>query len=327
MRSSILALLKKTAGYISGEDISRQLSISRTAVWKHIQALKQKGYQIESHSRCGYRLLASPDLLLPYEITPLLLTKTVGSKICYMKQTRSTNEEAKLLAQNGCPDGTIVLAEEQLSGRGRLTRGWFSPFGKGIWLAVVLRPPFRPQQAPKCTLMAAVAVRKAIAEQTGLECGIKWPNDILWQNRKLVGILTELNAEMDLIHYIVVGIGINVNINEEEFLPEIRNAATSLSYIQQAPVSRLLLLKAVLQNLDRYYTEVCQNGFDGIFNEWRHVSATLGKCVHVAGQDTDFTGVALDIDEDGALLVRTEAGVKKVLAGDVSIRAVGSGGY
>ena len=327
MKSNILKLLKNTSGYVSGEEISRQLSISRTAVWKHIRALKQEGYQIESHSRRGYRLIHSPDLLLPEEIIPLLSTKIVGSKICYRKQTRSTNEEAKLLAQNGCPDGTIVLAEEQLAGRGRLARGWFSPFGKGIWLSIVFRPPFMPQQAPKCTLMAAVAVRRAIAEQTGIECGIKWPNDILWQHRKLVGILTELNAEMDVIHYIVLGMGINVNIDKQEFLPELQDRVTSLSCIQQAPVNRLLLLKAILQNLDQYYGEVCRNGFDGIFNEWRQVSATLGNRVHVAGQDTDFTGIALDIDEDGALLVRTESGVKKVLAGDVSIRTDGRGGY
>lgn len=321
MRTCILKMLRGQAGYVSGENISQKLAISRTAVWKHIQTLKQEGYQIESHPRRGYRLLNSPDLLLPEEISPLLSTEFIGRKICYMKQTESTNTEAKTLALNNCPHGTIVVVEEQLAGRGRLARGWFSPFGKGIWLSVVLRPPFSPQQAPKCTLMTAVAIRQAIIEQTGIECGIKWPNDILWHKQKLVGVLTEMNAEMDLINYIVIGMGINVNIEKREFPPELQETAISLSHIQDKPVNRRLLLKSVLNHLEYYYQQACENGFAGILDEWRQASCTLGQRVSVTGVDKNFAGVAVDIDEDGALLVRTDQGIEKVLAGDVSLRA------
>jgi BirA family biotin operon repressor/biotin-[acetyl-CoA-carboxylase] ligase len=321
MRAKILQLLRECGGYLSGEDISRSLEVSRTAIWKHMQTLKQEGYDIESHSRLGYRLRCTPDLLLPDEIRSRLTTNIIGrGSIFYFPEIESTNNEAKKQAAAGCPEGSIVLAETQASGRGRLSRGWFSPFAKGIWLSVVLRPLFSPQEAPKCTIMAAVAVNRAIRRISGIESGIKWPNDILYRGRKLVGILTEMSAEMDAINHVVIGMGLNVNMTQEEFPPELFDIATSIAAAAGHAVPRLELLMAVLAELDALYHQVVNRGFDKVLDEWRIQSVTLGQAVNVLGVNRQFSGVAFDIDQDGALLVKTDEGIERVLAGDVSIR-------
>jgi BirA family biotin operon repressor/biotin-[acetyl-CoA-carboxylase] ligase len=323
MRASILQLLRQNqAGFLSGQAISEKLSISRTAVWKHIRALKEAGYQIEAHPKCGYSLKTAPDKLLPEELHSRLCTKTIGTDIHYFAKVASTNTEAKKLAAKGCPEGTVVLSEEQGSGRGRIARGWFSPPGKGIWLSVVLRPSLSPYEISKCTLMAAVAVYKAVLRVSGVRCGIKWPNDILYQGKKLVGILTELSAEIDAVNYIVIGIGINVNITELEFPVELRNIATSVMAAAGQSISRLDLVCAVLEELEQSYQEVLSSGFDAILEEWRRYSATLGHEVSVTGPNASFTGKALDIAEDGALLVATGDKVERVVAGDISLRTI-----
>lgn len=321
MRTAILELLKTNSGqYISGEDISRVLKVSRTAVWKHIQALKQAGYEIEAHPRLGYALRQTTDRLLPGEIEAHLTSSVLGRNIHYFGEVDSTNNEAKKLAANGCPEGTIVVAEAQATGRGRLARGWFSPFGKGIWLSVVLRPPFAPMEAAKCTLMAAVGVNRAINAVTGTGCGIKWPNDILWNGRKVVGILTEMSAEMDAINYVVIGMGINVNIKQQDFPSEIAATATSLAEAAGCQIPRIKLLTSILSELESVYTAVKTSGFAPVLEEWKTQSITLGQQVDVYGIDRNFSGLALDIDADGALLIKTPQGIERVMAGDVSIR-------
>lgn len=322
MRIKILDLLRKCPEeYLSGEEISRQLEVSRTAIWKHMQTLKQAGYEIEAHPRQGYRLKKLPDLLLPYVIRDTLNTKMIGQgEIYYFSEIDSTNNEGKKCANLGCVEGSIVLAEEQKGGRGRLSRGWFSPAGKGIWFSLILRPPFNPYDAPKCTLMAAVAVTKAIRNITQVQCGIKWPNDILYQGKKLVGILTEMSAEIDAINHIVIGMGINVNIPQDGFPDELQSIATSLSIISKQEISRLTLLNEILRELESAYEEVVQHGFLNILDEWRELSVTLGQKVDVVGSGRNFRGTAIDIDQDGALLVQTEECLERVLAGDVSIR-------
>ncbi|CUH96449.1 Bifunctional protein BirA [Propionispora sp. 2/2-37] len=322
MRASILGMLRQHQGqFVSGEEISRQLAVSRTAIWKHIQTLKQEGYTIEAHSRRGYRFEAAPDLLLPDEIKNTLRTEVLGKEVHWFRGIESTSNEAKKLAADGCPEGTLVLAETQQTGRGRLARGWFSPPGKGIWMSLVLRPPFQPQDAPKCTLMAAVAVTKAIRRTTAIACGIKWPNDILYQGKKIVGILTEMSAEMDAVNYVVLGIGINVNIESCEFPREIAPNAVSLAQISGIKISRIELLAAVLRELEQIYQNVVRCGFAEVFQEWRNFSVTLGQEVTVIGLDRQFSGKAVDIDQSGALLVQTSAGMETVLAGDVSLRS------
>ncbi|WP_019554929.1 biotin--[acetyl-CoA-carboxylase] ligase [Propionispira raffinosivorans] len=324
MRSNILDILRQANGtYVSGEDIARTMNVSRTAVWKHIRELKQAGYAIDSHSRSGYCLMETPDLLLPNEIQNGRKTKVLGKDIQYYKEVISTNNQAKLAAQQDAGEGTIIVSEAQTSGRGRLARGWYSPAEKGIWFSVILRPHFLPQEAPKCTLLAAVAIVKAIETITEIQVGIKWPNDILYNKLKLVGILTEMNAEMDCINYIIIGMGINVNIQKNEFPLELQHIATSLAIIKGKKISRVQLLNEILFQIETLYNIAQTEGFAKILEEWKKYSVTLGKTVDVIGINDTFAGLAMDIDEDGALLVKTKAGIKRVLAGDVSIRAKG----
>ena len=322
MQQRILQMLKTTAGggYVSGEEIAARLGVSRTAIWKHIKALKDAGYNIVSHSRSGYQLKDSPDLLLPQEIAPLLATGIIGRKIIHFDEIASSNEEAKRLAREGADDGTVVVAEAQDAGKGRLSRGWYSPHSKGIWFSVILRPTFLPQEAPKCTLMSAVAIVRA-AKHFNLDVGIKWPNDILSSDgKKLVGILTEMSAEMERINYVVIGTGINVNMSREDFPDDVKDIATSLSMIAGHTLSRVELFAEILAAMDDLYQDVEKNGFRNVLDEWRRYSVTLGQEVNVIGVRETFAGVAVDIDEDGALLIDTSEGRRRVLAGDVSIR-------
>jgi BirA family biotin operon repressor/biotin-[acetyl-CoA-carboxylase] ligase len=322
-RSAILEELRNRTGqFVSGEELGRKLNVSHTAVSKQIQKLRQEGYDIESTVSQGHRLRRLPDLLRPEEVCPRITTQILGSEIHYFSEIGSTNDEAKKKAVAGCPEGTLVITETQLGGRGRLSRGWFSPVAKGIWFSVVLRPPFPPQEAPKCTLMAAVALNRAIRDVTGISCGIKWPNDILCNGRKLVGILTEMSAEMDAINHIVIGMGINVNIDATEIPPELETIATSVSIETGTEVSRIDLFIKVLERLEEIYLQVKKGGFAVVLDAWRQESITLGRMVNVIGLDKSFVGKAIDIDNEGALLVETEHGVERVLAGDVSIRPV-----
>ena len=325
-RNAILAMLRSHIGqFVSGEELGRQLAISRTAVSKQIQKLREEGYDIESTVSQGHRLRCLPDLLRPEEVCPRLTTKILGNEIYYFSSLDSTNDEGKKRAIAGCAEGTLIITETQQGGRGRLSRGWFSPAAKGIWFSVVLRPPFPPQEAPKCTLMAAVALNRAIRDVTGIPCGIKWPNDILCNGRKLVGILTEMSAEMDAINHIVIGMGINVNIDVTEIPPELQDIATSISIEAGTEFSRLDLFIKILERLEEIYLRVRAEGLATILDDWRQDSITLGHRVNVLAPDKSFTGKAVDIDEDGALLVETEHGIERVVAGDVSIRPITEG--
>lgn len=323
MRKTIVEMLKNSGEeFVSGESIAGELGISRTAVWKHIQKLRDSGYEIISRERHGYRLKDAPDLLLPSEIQIGLNTRLIGAEMHYYPSVDSTNRVAKALAYHSAADGTIVVAEEQTDGKGRLERQFFSPRGKGIWFSVILRPKILPKDASKCTLMAAVAVAEAMT-RFNLKPEIKWPNDILFDGRKAVGILTEMTGEIAKINYIVIGVGINVNISRDEFPEELRNVAASLSEMTGTNLSRVKIFRAVLEEFDKLYGEITVRGFNDIINHWRKYNITLGQnvCVIPAG-DAGFTfsGRAVGLNEDGALLVETESGLRTVYAGDVSIR-------
>lgn len=322
MRKCILELLRASGlEPVSGEKISEQLGVSRTAIWKHIQALKDEGYQIESVQKRGYILREAPNRLYPQEINSCLQTKWLGRSVCYEDCVGSTNNVAKSLANAGCENGLLVVAEEQGAGKGRLSRGWISPHAKGIWFSVVLKPPFLPQEASKCTLLAAVAVVKAINSIKGVKAAIKWPNDILLNGRKLVGILTEMNAEFGHINYIVIGTGINTHGEPEDYPEDVRDIAISVADVAEEPVSRVQLLADILKNMEDLYELVCAEGFAPILSEWRKYSCTLGQEVKVIAPDMTYFGTALDIDEEGLLIVRkTDGELEKVVAGDVSIR-------
>ena len=321
-KTTIVEMLKKAGeNFISGESIAGELKISRTAVWKHIQTLRKNGYEILSSERRGYKLKDAPDILLPSEIQIGLDTQIIGKEMHYQPTVDSTNQLAKKLAYHGAADGAIVVAEEQTGGKGRLDRNFFSPRSKGIWFSIILRPNFLPKDAPKCTLMAAVAVAEAMM-RFNLKAEIKWPNDILHDGRKLVGILTEITGEIGKITYLVIGVGINVNINRDEFPEELRDIASSLSEVKGGEISRVEFFRALLEEFDKLYREVNAAGFDKIIERWRKYNVTLGKNIRVisASDGDSFTGKAIDLNHDGALVVETADGLRTVYAGDVSIR-------
>lgn len=326
MRNKILKILRNANGnFISGESIANDFNISRTAVWKHIQKLKGIGYNIQSFGSRGYSLKELPDLLLPEIVQENLHTKIIGvepARIVYFDSIESTNNIAKNLAAENAADGTIIVAEEQTGGKGRLERKFFSPKHKSILFSLILRPKCLPKDAPKFTLMAAVAIILAM-EKFNLHAGIKWPNDILFDNKKIVGILTEMSAAIERINYIVIGAGINVNISADEFPADIKNIAASLAEMNgNKNISRIKFFRAVLEECDKLYTEINLHGFNKIFELWRKYNITLNQNVKVISAESGvtFKGKAIDIDSDGALIVSTDGGLRTVYAGDVSIR-------
>ena len=284
MRSDVLELLREAGGYISGEKMAERLGVTRAAVWKKIAALRDAGYDISSAPRSGYILRSAPDRLIEPEIAKGLGTELVGRKIICYDAVGSTNLLLKDMARQGAENGTVVVADTQGMGRGRMERAFFSPPGKGIYVSILLRPNFLPQDAPKCTLMAAVAVARAM-EKFGLRAAIKWPNDIMHDGRKMVGILTEMSAEMDRVNYVVIGIGINVNIASEDFPEELRPIATSLMQMKGEPLPRVAFLQELLRALDALYACAQQEGFAPVLAAWREYAVTLGQQVRRRGED------------------------------------------
>lgn len=314
MIKDVLDFLKAQDGFVSGEEISRNLKISRTAVWKHIARLRTEGYLIEAVPHLGYKIISIPDKLLPEEISYQLNTKVIGQSLFYYETLGSTMDTAFELGLKGFPEGTVVFAESQTKGRGRLGRSWFSPKEKGIYLSLLLRPEFLPQEAPKITLMTAVSISEAIKKITGLSVLIKWPNDIVVGGKKLAGILTELDAEADKIKFINIGIGINVN-SSKSFLPL---DATSLKEEIGTELSRIELAREVLRAIEGNYFILKDKGFKPILEKWLASSAILGKRIEISSQNRIICGEAQDIDMDGALLVRQDTGfIERVLSGDV----------
>lgn len=331
MRTGLLSILKKNApDPVSGEELAKTLGISRTAVWKQIQTLKKEGYTIEAITKKGYVLHGVPDKMLPAEIEEHLHTRFIGRHIHYYESVTSSNDVMKKLAMDGAEDGTVVVAEEQTGGHGRLQRGWFSPKYQGIWFSVLLKPPFLPQEGPKITLLSAVAVVRAIREICKVDAKIKWPNDVLLNGKKLVGILTEMNAEFGHINYLIPGIGINVNVPKDMVPEELRSFAISIADAAGHKINRVELFGKVLDYMEQYYDIACAKGFDPIIAEWRKYSTTLGQDVNVVAPDKTYSGKAVDIDSNGCLVVKRDDNGKleTVIAGDVSIRpAHGKGKY
>ncbi|MDI6605833.1 MAG: biotin--[acetyl-CoA-carboxylase] ligase [Candidatus Omnitrophota bacterium] len=314
MQEKIIDFLRKKQGYISGDAMSERLGISRQALWKHIQELRDKGYDIVAVPHLGYRLVSSPDRLFAFEINRTLRTEFLGAKIHYFAELDSTMNAAMQLGAQGAAEGTLVVAESQRKGRGRLSRDWFSPKYKGIYASLILRPKILPVQASILTLIAAVSICEAINQTCGLEARIKWPNDILMHNKKLGGILTELNAEMDRIKFMVIGIGLNVNNDKKSLV----SGATSLKEHKKEWINRVSLLGQILLGIEENYLVFQKKGADPIIEKWREHSLTLGKRVKVHCQRDCIEGEAVEIDSDGGLLIRKDSGImEKVMAGDV----------
>jgi BirA family biotin operon repressor/biotin-[acetyl-CoA-carboxylase] ligase len=304
--------------FVSGAEMSRSLGVSRTAVWKHIEQLRNLGYQIEAVTARGYRLRTSPDLLLPAELQAGLQTQIIGREMVYFADTDSTNDRAHALARDGAAEGTVVIAESQQAGKGRLGRRWTSPAGVNLYASIILRPPIAPRHAPQLTFLSAAAVVRAIAEITGLTPTVKWPNDVLLDGCKVAGLLNELDAETERIRYLILGVGVNVNMQAEQFPDDLRYPASSLAMACGGEVSRLLFTRTLLEQIDRLYSQYQREGFEPIMQAWQEYFILTGQRVEVDCQGRLLRGQVLGLDEDGALLLRLDDGrQERVLAGDV----------
>ena len=317
--AKILSALRTYPDGLSGALLAERLGISRAAVWARIEELRHVGFDIEAGPHFGYRLVDEPDTLLADDLLSLLgKTRVIGRDIQVFKQTTSTNDVMEKLARDGVREGVVVFAESQTRGRGRLGRKWLSPTHKGLWFSVLLRPDLRPQESTQLTVASAAALRRAIKSVTGLSADIKWPNDLLLGGKKVVGILTEMSAEVDRVRHVILGIGVDVNQEAHEFPPELRKTATSLKIESGQTLSRAELATAILRELDADYARICAGKFPAIADEWEAGCVTLGRNVTVLIGDRKFRGQAESLDEDGALLIRTEHGhLERIIGGDV----------
>jgi BirA family transcriptional regulator, biotin operon repressor / biotin---[acetyl-CoA-carboxylase] ligase len=322
--SEILSALRSASeGGVSGAELSHRLGITRAAIWARIEELRQIGYDIEATPHLGYRLVSSPDALHADDLLARLgRTKVIGRDIRVFQETTSTNDVVEKLARDKVKEGVVVFAESQSKGRGRLGRKWISPARKGLWFSILLRPDLRPQEVTQITVASGTALRRAIEANTGLKAQIKWPNDILIHGKKAAGILTELSAELDCVKHIILGIGVDVNLTAAEFPADLRKIATSLKIETGKPVSRADLAVAILRTLDEDYARVCTGKFESVAQEWEEHCGTIGHPVTIQVGERRMHGRAESLDDDGALLLRTEHGtLERVIGGDVTMSA------
>ena len=320
MKLEILKQFKKSFGkYLSGEEISNVLNVTRAAIWKHIATLRDEGYVIESSSGKGYKLISVPDVLYADEIKSELQTRLIGQNIEYYNTVDSTNILAGKLAFNDCPEGTVVIAEKQETGRGRRGRKWHSPSSKGIWMSIVLRPDIMPEQAPFITIIAALSIYLSLEQKYNLKVGIKWPNDIVFDNKKLCGILTEMNAEPERVYHIIVGIGNNAYFNHNDFPSDLKNIATSIRILRGHEIQRRELITSVLSNFEAlYYNAFKDEKRNELIELYKNKSITLGNNVKAIYNGETIEGKAIDITNSGELLIEKHGGkTKKILSGEV----------
>ena len=322
MKGEILKLLKETDGYVSGQELCRRFGVSRTAVWKVINQLKEEGYEIEAVRNRGYALKGAGDVLSEAELLSCLKTEWAGGRTVYFDATDSTNVQAKRLAEAHAPHGTLVVSDRQDGGKGRRGRSWASPSGVGIWMSLILRPEIAPSSASMLTLAAALAVREGILEETGLSPLIKWPNDLVLNGKKICGILTEMSTELMEIQYVITGIGINVN--QREFPPEIRDTATSLSLEAGRSFRRSSLIAAILKAFEKDYEAFLKTGdLSLLLEEYNACLVNRGKEVCILDPSGEYRAVAEGIDESGSLLVTLPDGTRReIISGEVSVRGI-----
>ncbi len=322
MKNLILHKLKEKRAFVSGEELSNSLGVSRTAVWKHINELRKEGYIIESSSRKGYMLVGSPDILDKREII-IREGQQIGRELFHFDEIDSTNNYAKKMANDGCPHGTVIVAERQTFGRGRVGKQWQSDNSSGLWFSIVVRPDLEPERIQIITLAASVAVVEGIRKELGINCGIKWPNDIILDSSKLGGILTELSAEPGHVNYVVVGIGINVNQSLSDFDTDLQNKATSIYINTGKQYSRVRLLGSILSSFEEIYRMFLEGRAEEIIERWSRYSITIGKEVKIVSKDTEYIGTAQSIASDGKLVVKCKDGKTiNVSAGEVQVRGL-----
>lgn len=321
MIRKILKLLKSNDGFISGQRISEECEVSRTSIWKYINSLKEDGYEIESVSRKGYKLISCPDLLTYEEAKKYLNTKYLGNEIIHFESIDSTNNYAKDIAMDKA-EGTVVTAEQQISGKGRLGRNWTSPSRKGIYFSIILKPNLEPNKVAKLTLIGAAAVHLALMEMN-IDSKIKWPNDIVIDGKKLCGILTEMSCELNKINYIVIGIGINANLDEDDFTDDLKDKATSLKIFTGEKIERNKLLALLLNHFEKLYDSFKEdfNLLEAIEICRKH-SALIGKEIQIIKDGGIKIGKAIDLNDEGELIVEFEDGIENIYSGEVSVRGL-----
>ena len=321
MKSEILEALRETDGYVSGQDLCNKFGVSRTAVWKAIKQLKEAGYEIEAVPNKGYHIVSAPDLMNKVELESIRNTTWAGQEIYYYDVTDSTNIRAKELAEEGHPSGTLVVADRQEAGRGRRGRSWDSPSGTGIFMTLLLKPEMNPNHASMLTLVAAMAVARAISKCANTEALIKWPNDIVIGGKKICGILTEMSAQFDFINHIVIGIGINVH--NEHFPEEIAETAGSIFLQTGKRIRRAELIEQILEQFEHYYAIFMETeDLSGLVKEYNAILVNMNKSVRVLDPKEPFEGKAMGITKKGELIVDTWESRKMVSSGEVSVRGL-----
>lgn len=322
MKTQILRMLRETDGYVSGQELCNKFGVSRTAVWKVINQLKDQGYEIDSVQNKGYHITKAPDVMTEEELQSCRKTKWAGQEIVYFDQIDSTNIKAKELAEQGYPSGTLVVADKQVAGRGRRGRNWDSPSGTGIFMTLMLKPEINPNNASMLTLVAALAVAKAIKDVTGLDARIKWPNDIVINGKKICGILTEMSAQFDYINHIVIGIGINVH--NEAFPEEISAVAGSILLESGGRrFRRAEIIEKTLEHFEEYYEIYLQTeDLSALTADYNALLVNMNKQVKVLDPKDEFEGKAMGITAKGELIVDTWESRKLVSSGEVSVRGI-----
>lgn len=318
--NGILEMLRSSTGYISGQQISTEVGITRAAIWKHIKDLRKAGYMIDAVPNKGYHLASSPDMPFEEEIHCFLSTRTIGETIIFHREIDSTNSIAMLLASDGAPHGTVVTSDSQTGGRGRRGREWFSPPGCNLYMSVILRPSVSPAEASQIPVISVLAVIRVLEQlNSGLPFQIKWPNDILCRGKKVCGILCEMKSDMDQINHIVVGVGINVNVTSMD--PCISDIATSLKLETDQDYSRIRLSASLLEELEEIYLEWLQErNLKRYIEEWESYSLLIGRNVKIETPSETIAGVATGLSDNGSLIVKLPSGaIRKVYAGDAHI--------
>jgi len=317
----LLELLRRHPGeHVSGAQVADRLGVSRTTIWNHVEALRLEGYVIEATTHRGYRLVSSPDRMIPDEIRRGLGTKWLGHTLWCYRETDSTNDVALARAAEGAPEGAVVLAEAQRRGRGRFHRQWLSPPGSNILASVILRPKRHPSFVSQLVIAAAVAVAETLHSLHGLAAHIKWPNDVHVGGKKITGVLAELSAEAERLNHVVIGIGLNVNMAASHVPKAVRSTATSVRIELGHIVSRLDVLRELFLHLERLYEQWRRDGFAPVKARWAELSSSLGRRVQVVSGTSTVTGLVADLDDDGALILRLDTGlIRKVASGDMTV--------
>ena len=317
MKNKVLeALYEKKGEYVPIDDLASKLEIPVSKVQEHITSLENEGYLIEMSSDKEFKLKEDLTLLLPHKLKDKLNTRYIGKEIHYFREVDSTNEVAKKLAREGAPEGTIIIAESQSRGKGRRGKKWISPLG-GAWLSIILRPNTLPINAPQLTFIAGVAAAQTIKDEYGLDAGIKWPNDVLIDKKKVCGVLTEISTEINTIDYIVTGIGIDANIDVNLLPPELRDTTTSIKSELDHDISRMILVQKFLGNFETMYDEFNKGNFQEILRKWRQLSKTIGRQVEIRKGTEFIRGEAVGVNSKGALILELEdRALQKIISGE-----------